>query len=121
MGWGRGLHGEMADPAEPADPGQPVVVGSRAVSTRATWSPSLGTTPRVALGEDARAALERGAPRSSSASSTRAEPVYGVSTGFGALANTVIPAERSAELPAALVRSHAAGMGPEIERRSCGR
>ena len=44
------------------------------------------------------------------------EPVYGVSTGFGALANTVIPAERSAELQTALVRSHAAGMGAEIER-----
>ena len=44
------------------------------------------------------------------------EPVYGVSTGFGALANTVIPAERSAELQTALVRSHAAGMGPEVER-----
>ena len=44
------------------------------------------------------------------------EPVYGVSTGFGALANTVIPSERSAELQTALVRSHAAGMGAEIER-----
>ena len=44
------------------------------------------------------------------------EPVYGVSTGFGALANTVIPAERSAELQTALIRSHAAGMGPEVER-----
>jgi histidine ammonia-lyase len=44
------------------------------------------------------------------------EPVYGVSTGFGALANTVIPSGRSAELQSALVRSHAAGLGPEIER-----
>ena len=42
--------------------------------------------------------------------------MYGVSTGFGALANTVIPPERSAELQLALIRSHAAGMGPEIER-----
>lgn len=43
------------------------------------------------------------------------EPVYGVTTGFGALANTVIPAERTAELQVALVRSHAAGMGDEVE------
>lgn len=42
-------------------------------------------------------------------------PTYGVSTGFGSLANTRIPAERRAELQRALVRSHAAGMGPPVE------
>jgi histidine ammonia-lyase len=44
------------------------------------------------------------------------EPAYGVSTGFGSLANIVIPAERREELQRALVRSHAAGMGPPVER-----
>ena len=44
------------------------------------------------------------------------EPVYGVSTGFGSLATTPIPAERRAELQRALLRSHAAGMGPPVER-----
>jgi histidine ammonia-lyase len=43
------------------------------------------------------------------------EPVYGVSTGFGSLANVAIPVERRAELQRALVRSHAAGMGPPVE------
>ena len=43
-------------------------------------------------------------------------PVYGVTTGFGSLASTVIPAERTAELQRALVRSHAAGMGALVER-----
>ncbi len=43
------------------------------------------------------------------------DPVYGVTTGFGALANTVIPVERTAELQVALIRSHAAGMGDEVE------
>jgi histidine ammonia-lyase len=38
-------------------------------------------------------------------------PVYGVSTGFGALANTFIAPERRAELQHALIRSHAAGVG----------
>jgi histidine ammonia-lyase len=38
-------------------------------------------------------------------------PVYGVSTGFGALANTSIAPERRAELQHALLRSHAAGVG----------
>jgi histidine ammonia-lyase len=44
------------------------------------------------------------------------EPVYGVSTGFGSLAATWIPAERREELQRALIRSHAAGMGPPVER-----
>ncbi|KQR53449.1 histidine ammonia-lyase [Leifsonia sp. Leaf336] len=44
------------------------------------------------------------------------EPHYGISTGFGALATTFIPEERRAQLQASLVRSHAAGSGPEVER-----
>ncbi len=44
------------------------------------------------------------------------EPAYGVSTGFGSLANVVIPPARREELQRALVRSHAAGMGPPVER-----
>jgi histidine ammonia-lyase len=40
-----------------------------------------------------------------------ARAVYGVSTGFGALANTFIAPERRAELQHALIRSHSAGMG----------
>ena len=42
-------------------------------------------------------------------------PVYGVTTGFGSLANTVIPPERTAEMQLALIRSHAAGMGELVE------
>ena len=44
------------------------------------------------------------------------EPVYGVTTGFGSLATTSIPPERTAELQLALIRSHASGMGREVER-----
>ncbi len=43
-------------------------------------------------------------------------PVYGVSTGFGALATRHIPTEKRAQLQRSLVRSHAAGSGPEVER-----
>src|SRR3984885_6886069 len=43
------------------------------------------------------------------------EPHYGVSTGFGALATRHIPAELRAQLQLGLVRSHAAGSGPEVE------
>ncbi|MBA2712739.1 MAG: aromatic amino acid lyase, partial [Rubrobacteraceae bacterium] len=42
-------------------------------------------------------------------------PVYGVTTGFGALANTRIAADHRLELQRSLLRSHAAGMGPYVE------
>src|SRR3954453_15078055 len=44
------------------------------------------------------------------------EAVYGVSTGFGSLATTRIPTDRRVELQRSLIRSHAAGMGPPVER-----
>jgi hypothetical protein len=43
-------------------------------------------------------------------------PHYGVSTGFGALATRHIAPERRAALQRSLIRSHAAGAGPEVER-----
>ena len=43
-------------------------------------------------------------------------PAYGISTGFGALATRHIPTEMRAQLQKSLVRSHAAGSGPEVER-----
>src|SRR3954464_12271200 len=43
-------------------------------------------------------------------------PHYGVSTGFGALATRHIPLEQRAQLQRSLIRSHAAGSGPEVER-----
>jgi len=42
-------------------------------------------------------------------------PVYGVSTGFGALANRHIDVEDRVQLQKSLIRSHAAGVGPAIE------
>jgi histidine ammonia-lyase len=41
--------------------------------------------------------------------------VYGVTTGFGALADTAIPTADADHLQHALIRSHAAGMGPPVE------
>jgi histidine ammonia-lyase len=69
---------------------------------------------RVRLGDEARRAVEASAAHVE-AHAASSEPVYGVSTGFGSLATTVIPAERRAELQRALIRSHAAGMGPLVE------
>src|SRR4051794_23135665 len=44
------------------------------------------------------------------------QPHYGISTGFGALATKHIPVEARAQLQRSLIRSHAAGSGPEVER-----
>jgi histidine ammonia-lyase len=43
-------------------------------------------------------------------------PVYGVSTGFGALAARHIPSELRTQLQRSLIRSHAASSGGEVER-----
>ena len=69
------------------------------------------------LSDEARAAMEESAAVVERLASSD-EPVYGVSTGFGSLAGTWIPPERREELQRALIRSHAAGMGPPIEREA---
>jgi histidine ammonia-lyase len=43
--------------------------------------------------------------------------VYGLSTGFGALAEVIIPRERIRELQINLIRSHAAGVGNPLSER----
>jgi histidine ammonia-lyase len=43
-------------------------------------------------------------------------PVYGISTGFGALANRHIAQEDRVQLQKSLIRSHAAGMGDPVEK-----
>jgi histidine ammonia-lyase len=69
----------------------------------------------VVLTDEAVAAVERSraAVETLAAAPT---PAYGISTGFGALATRHIPTERRAQLQRSLVRSHAAGSGPEVER-----
>lgn len=46
----------------------------------------------------------------------RSEPVYGISTGFGALATRHIPHESRTQLQRSLIRSHAAGWGAPVEQ-----
>jgi histidine ammonia-lyase len=69
---------------------------------------------KVALAASARTRMERSRARVEKAAASR-EPVYGVSTGFGALAGTRVAPLRQPELQLALIRSHAAGMGPPVE------
>src|SRR5688500_20171080 len=42
-------------------------------------------------------------------------PVYGVTTGFGTLANTRITADKRLELQHSLLSSHAAGLGERVD------
>src|SRR5262249_54839272 len=68
----------------------------------------------VVLGAEAVAVLER------SYALARAllrgdEAVYGLSTGFGALANRYIEPDQRAALQIGLIRSHAATVGEEVE------
>ncbi|MER0447911.1 histidine ammonia-lyase [Streptomyces sp. Edi4] len=85
-----------------------------------------GTTPedviavarhnaKVELSAAALAALAR-AREIVDALAAKPEPVYGVSTGFGALASRHISPDLRAQLQRNIVRSHAAGMGPRVER-----
>src|SRR4051812_28367953 len=69
----------------------------------------------VVLGEAALAAIDR-ARTVVDELAAAPTPAYGISTGFGALATRHIPAEMRAQLQRSLVRSHAAGSGPEVER-----
>jgi len=69
----------------------------------------------VALTPEARAAIER-ARAVVDKLAEEPTPAYGISTGFGALATRHIPTEMRAQLQKSLVRSHAAGSGPEVER-----
>ena len=69
---------------------------------------------KVALAAGARTRMEKSRARVEKAAQSR-EPVYGVSTGFGALASTRIAPLRQPELQLALLRSHAAGMGPPVD------
>lgn len=49
------------------------------------------------------------------AEATTNQPVYGITTGFGGLANVLIPVDDRIEMQHAILRSHAAGIGPPVE------
>jgi histidine ammonia-lyase len=69
----------------------------------------------VILGHAARAEMERSAAVVAARASAE-EPAYGISTGFGSLALVRIAPDARVALQRALIRSHAAGMGPPVER-----
>jgi len=92
----------------------PVVIGVGAVSLADVVAVARHDAP-VAIAGDARAAVAA-SRRTIDQLADDPAPHYGISTGFGALATTFIAADRRTQLQQSLVRSHAAGSGPEIER-----
>lgn len=91
-----------------------VVVGTSGVTASDVLAVARGGA-RVELSEEAVAALAA-AREIVDALAAKPDPVYGVSTGFGALATRHISPELRAQLQRNIVRSHAAGMGPRVER-----
>ncbi|HEX2728716.1 MAG TPA: histidine ammonia-lyase [Rubrobacteraceae bacterium] len=69
---------------------------------------------RVTISEEARKRI-REARRHVERISGNEHAVYGINTGFGALANTRIPQNARRELQHSLLRSHAAGVGAFVE------
>jgi histidine ammonia-lyase len=99
---------------EPPSQLDPVRVGVGPVSFTDVVRVARSGAP-VALTDEALAAVAESRTRIEQlASDVRAH--YGVSTGFGALARVHIPPEKRTQLQRSLIRSHAAGAGPEVER-----
>lgn len=86
-----------------------VVLGTDGLTTDDVLAVARGGA-RMELSPDAVEAIEK-SRRIVDDIDSGGRAVYGVSTGFGALANTRIPPDRRAELQHALIRSHAAGVG----------
>lgn len=91
-----------------------VVVGTSGTTAEDVVAVARGNAP-VELSADAIAALAA-AREIVDSLAAKPEPVYGVSTGFGALATRHIGPELRGRLQRNIVRSHAAGMGPRVER-----
>lgn len=91
-----------------------VVLGTSGTTAADVIAVARGNA-RIELSGEAVAALAA-AREIVDALAAKPEPVYGVSTGFGALASRHISPELRAQLQRNIVRSHAAGMGPRVER-----
>ncbi len=90
-----------------------VAVGSSPLTGAAVVAVARGGAV-VALDDESRVAIAR-ARAAVEELVAQATPVYGLSTGFGALAVRHIPVERRAALQGSLIRSHAAGIGAPVE------
>ncbi|MFE2228966.1 histidine ammonia-lyase [Streptomyces kronopolitis] len=91
-----------------------VVLGTSGTTAQDVIAVARGAA-RIELSEEALAAVAASRAFIDELAA-KPDPVYGVSTGFGALAVRHISPELRAQLQRNIVRSHAAGMGPRVER-----
>lgn len=91
-----------------------VVLGTSGTTAQDVIAVARGAA-RIELSEEALAAVAASRAFIDELAA-KPDPVYGVSTGFGALAVRHISPELRARLQRNIVRSHAAGMGPRVER-----
>jgi histidine ammonia-lyase len=92
--------------------GDPVVIDGHSLRIAEVVRVARQRAP-VVLPQEARARMSRSRSLVEGVLA-RGEVVYGVNTGFGKLSDRVIAADRLAELQLNLVRSHAAGVGPQL-------
>jgi len=95
-----------------------IALDARAAATdlgglRAAWAGAV----RITLDESTRAAISRSQQCVSDALAGH-QPIYGINTGFGLLANVRIPDDQLAQLQENLVLSHCAGIGEDIDERT---
>jgi len=79
---------------------------------RAAWHGPV----KIELGEDDRDRIRAG-QRAVAAALAGEQPIYGINTGFGLLANVRIPDDELEHLQRNLILSHCAGIGEDLEDR----
>lgn len=92
----------------------PIVIGDSPLTIEQVVGVARGRTP-LRLGDEARRKLTRAVAVIEKIVAEE-RVVYGVTTGFGQLATTSIPADKVRELQQNLVRSHAVGVGEPLPR-----
>ena len=95
---------------------RPVVLGARPLTVEEVVQVARHRAP-VEIAEAARERMVAGRAAVDSLASGQT-PAYGVSTGFGALADRKIDVDSRERLQDSLVRSHAAGTGAEVEEET---
>jgi len=103
-------------PSTPADATLTLLPGALSLSTLRRL---FETSPRLALDDDARRAVEA-AEAEVAAILDSGRTVYGINTGFGLLAQTSIAPASLAELQRNLVLSHSTGLGDPLDDASVG-
>ena len=81
---------------------------------RVAHAPSRGKMLEVTLSEEARHKVRR-AQRAVEAFIARGEIVYGVTTGFGAFKDRLIPPDQVRQLQRNILMSHAVGVGEPLD------